>query len=214
MPHDLRLELIRGVQALSLASPDMKSVAHQADLLLDYIALLTKWNTAYNLTAVREPRAMIGYHLLDSLSVLPHVTGQHIIDVGTGPGLPGIPLAIACPERQFMLLDSNGKKTRFCLQAAGELGLTNVAVTRLRVEHYRPSQTFDTVISRAFATLGDFVSGAGHLVSVPGRMLAMKGALSHTETAAMPAGFRIDATYALQVPCVDGDRNLVEITPI
>jgi 16S rRNA (guanine527-N7)-methyltransferase len=187
--------------------------AARRERLMRYLALLEKWNRAYNLTALRTVSAMVGPHLLDSLSVLPHVRGTRVLDVGSGAGLPGVPLAVLCPEWAFVLLDANGKKTRFCVQAAGELGLGNVAVERARVEDYRPTAPFDTVVSRAFADIGRFVARAGHLVASGGRLLAMKGRLAQSEINGLPAGFRIAAIRPVTVPEVDAERNIVEIQP-
>lgn len=188
--------------------------AAQCDRLLAYLELLDKWNRAYNLTAVRDRGAMLGYHLLDSLSALQSLHGSRVLDIGSGAGLPGIPLAIVCPGRRFVLLDSNGKKTRFCVQAVGELGLGNVAVERSRIEDYRPAQPFDTVISRAFAELNAFVVATGRLVAPGGRLLAMKGRLPDREIAALPDGFRVAHVERLAVPEVSAERSLVQIEPI
>lgn len=147
----------------------------QRALLLAYLGLLVKWNRAYNLTAVRDPRQMVARHLLDSLAVLPHVEGGRIADIGAGAGLPGIPLAIALPQRQFVLLDSNGKKTRFLNQVRLDLALDNVLVVQSRAEAYRPASPFDTLVSRAFAPLVDYWRWCRHLVAPGGVMLAMKG---------------------------------------
>ncbi|HEY0635260.1 MAG TPA: 16S rRNA (guanine(527)-N(7))-methyltransferase RsmG, partial [Gammaproteobacteria bacterium] len=179
-PDQLRERLDSGCAALGLQMPP-----ESIDRLLDYIALLTKWNQAYNLTAVRDPGEMVTRHLLDSLAVAPHLTGTRIIDVGTGAGLPGIPLAILFPDRHFVLLDSNGKKTRFLVQAKASLGLDNVTVVHSRVEEYRPLEPFDTVIARAFAALTEIVSLCEHLIATGGEVLAMKG--SATEAEAVPA---------------------------
>ncbi|HET6655185.1 MAG TPA: 16S rRNA (guanine(527)-N(7))-methyltransferase RsmG [Gammaproteobacteria bacterium] len=185
--------------------------AAHCERLLAYLTLLDKWNQAYNLTAVRERTAMVDYHLLDSLSALPSLHGTRVLDVGSGAGLPGIPLAIVCPERQFVLLDGNGKKTRFCVQAAGELALANITVERARVEDYRPGQPFDTVISRAFADIGRFAAAAGPLVAPGGRLVAMKGRLPEREIKGLPAGFRVNAIKPVEVPGVNAERHIVEI---
>ena len=166
---------------------------------LAYLELLIKWNKAYNLTAVRDPAQMVTRHLLDSLAVLPYINGSHVIDVGSGAGLPGIPLALMCPERQFTLLDSNNKKTRFMTQAVIELGLKNVVVKHCRVEQLA-EPPFDTVISRAFATIADMLTVAGHLAGTDGKYLAMKGVFPEEELAALPPGYHAEVVHTLQVP--------------
>src|SRR5512139_64999 len=204
-PAQQRERLTSGCAALGLALPPAST-----DRLLDYIALLAKWNQAYNLTAVRDPGEMVTRHLLDSLAVAPHLTGQRIIDVGTGAGLPGIPLAILFPERQFVLLDSNGKKTRFLVQAKASLGLDNVTVIHSRVEEYRPEEPFDTVIARPFAALTDILSLCRHLVAKEGAVLAMKGDASEAEL--VPEGFRLAGLIALNVPGLAHEkRHLIRV---
>ena len=184
----------------------------QRELLLQFVALLDKWNKVYNLTAVREPERMLDLHILDSLSVLPHLGDcADIIDVGTGGGLPGIPLAIANPALRVTMLDTVAKKTTFVRQAIGELGLKNADVVNARVEQYMPARKFSRVISRAFAELKDFASSAGHLCAEGGVMLAMKGVYPHDEIGRLPAGFVAEQTIALDVPGVEGQRHLVVI---
>ncbi|MEE4250792.1 MAG: 16S rRNA (guanine(527)-N(7))-methyltransferase RsmG [Alcanivoracaceae bacterium] len=196
--------LADGAQALGI---ELSSAQQQQ--LLDYVGLLNKWNKAYNLTAVREPAEMVVRHLLDSLSVLPHVQATEIIDVGTGPGIPGIPLAVALPSLQVTLLDSNGKKTRFARQAALELGLVNVEVVQARAEQYRNASP--QVISRAFASLPDMLDVAGHLLAPGGRMLAMKAALTDVEMAGVQAPWQAQR-IALKVPGLDERRQLIIVT--
>ena len=203
----LRHCLANGVANLGLDLDDRKR-----EQLLQYVVLLDKWNKVYNLTAVREPERMIGLHILDSLSVLSHLGAcANIIDVGTGGGLPGIPLAIANSNLRVTLLDTITKKTAFVQQAIGELGLKNAEVVTGRVENYVPRLKFDRVISRAFAELKDFVDGAGHLCTDAGAMLAMKGVYPHDEIGRLPSGFVADKIIALQVPGVEGQRHLVVI---
>ena len=184
----------------------------QREQMLQYVALLEKWNKVYNLTAVREPERMVDLHLLDSLSVLSHLSGfSNIIDVGTGGGLPGIPLAVANPGLRVTMLDTISKKTAFVRQAISELGLKNAEVITSRVENFVPAKKFDGVISRAFAELKDFVESAGHLCADGGALLAMKGVYPHDEIGRLPAGYVAAATVALNVPGVEGQRHLIVI---
>ncbi len=187
--------------------------SHQSDQLLQYLGLLQKWNNAYNLTAVRQPRDMVVRHLLDSLVVASHVTGQRCIDVGTGGGLPGIPLAIMLPDREFHLLDSNGKKTRFLFQVKTELGLDNITAHHARVEAYEPDHRFDMVLSRAFASLQDMVSGCRHLLSEQGHFLAMKGVVAEAELQAVASLCQLEASIPLHVPGLDEQRHLIKLVP-
>lgn len=177
--------------------------------LLAYCQLLAKWNRTYNLTSITRAEEMVSHHLLDSLAVLPHLPAGRVIDVGTGPGLPGIPLAIARPEQSFTLLDSNGKKTRFLVQAVGELGLANVEVVNSRVEDYRPSELFDVVVSRAFASLANMVNACAHLLEADGVFLAMKGKYPQAEIEEIPPGFQILGSTDLEVPGLDAQRHLL-----
>lgn len=206
MAGDWHAHLRRGVLALD---PELSDAA-QAQLA-QYVTLLARWNKTYNLTAVRDEMAMVPRHILDSLVVRPYLHGVCVLDIGTGAGLPGIPLAITEPERTFTLLDSNGKKTRFCLQAASELELANIEVVRERVEDYRPAQGFDTVISRAFSDISAFVAVAQPLLAAGGRILAMKGAFPHAELASLPANVQVRAVHPLAVPGLDAERHLVEL---
>lgn len=178
--------------------------------LMSYIALLVKWNAAYNLTAVREPAAMVSQHLLDSLSVLPHLpleehSDARVADVGSGGGLPGIPLALARPRWRVALIEANQKKAAFLRQAKIELGLENVEVHETRVEKLLPAERFALVISRAFSDLGEFVSSCRHLLDAGGWFAAMKGKYPESELAAVP-GARV---VALRVPFLDAERHLV-----
>lgn len=182
--------------------------------LLDYVALLQKWNRVYNLTAVRDPQKMLTQHLLDSLAVLPHISGNRVIDVGTGPGLPGIPLALANPGLAVTLLDSNHKKTTFLRQACLELGLTNTMVVCERVEAWRPEEKYDVVISRAFSDLAEFAGLALHLCKDGGAMLAMKGVYPHEELTRLPASTALLGVVSLKVPGLDAERHLVVLQPV
>lgn len=196
--------LSKGLARLEL---DLADTAQQQ--LLDYLALLQKWNKVYNLISRKESDNLVVRHLLDSLVVLPYInSGSRIVDVGSGAGLPGIPLAIACPQCHFTLLDCNSKKARFRNQAVIELGLKNVTVVDARVEEYDPEQGFDGVISRAFATIADMLIVAGHLAAPGGRFLALKGVYPDQELAALPDNYRLDEVYPLDVPFLGAERHL------
>lgn len=182
-----------------------------APLLTRYVSLLVRWNQAFNLTAVRDPVEMVPRHILDSAVIAPFVTAGPVADVGTGAGLPGIVLAILQPKLEITLIDSNGKKTRFCRQAVNELGLENVAVIQSRVEDYRTNERFATVVSRAYSSLLDFVDSTRHLLAEGGKFLAMKGAYPHEELLALPEWVRVIAVHPLHVPGLDAERHLVEM---
>lgn len=207
--HALERQLDEGLSALGLALREERRGS-----LIDYLLELNRWNTAYNLTAVRDPVQMVNLHLLDCLSLHPWFegldAGHRTLDAGTGPGLPGIPLALTFPDHGFTLLDANGKKTRFLTQAVSLLGLDNVEVVKARSEDYRGVEPFDTVTSRAFAALPEIVSLTGHLMAPGGRILAMKGRRPEEELDALPAGWRAEVRR-LEVPGVDGERHLVEL---
>ncbi len=178
--------------------------------LVAYLRLIEKWNRVHNLTAVREPGKMVVLHLLDSLSVLPHVAGARtLVDVGSGAGLPGIPLAIARPDLAVTLLDASHKKATFLLQAKAELAIANVEVICERVEAWHPVSPFDIVVSRAFAELAEFVVQAGHLVAPDGAMLAMKGVNPFEEIARLPPTHRVENVVELRVPSLEAQRHLV-----
>ena len=177
--------------------------------LLQHIALLEKWTGVYNLTAVREQSKMIGHHLLDSLAVLPYIDANSLIDVGSGAGLPGIPLALARPEMQVTLLDSNHKKTTFLQQACIELKLDNVNVISERVEAFHPPIGFDAVISRAFTDLSEFTKLTRHLLKPDGAWLAMKGLHPYEELAQLAQEARVEQVIPLTIPGVDAKRHLI-----
>jgi 16S rRNA (guanine527-N7)-methyltransferase len=178
--------------------------------LAAHLELIAKWNRVHNLTAVRETAQMVVLHLLDSLSVLAHLEGANtIVDVGSGPGLPGIPIAIARPRAQVTLLDSSHKKCAFLQQAKTELALDNVTVVCDRVERWQPALKFDAVVSRAFSELADFVAQAQHLVAPGGRLIAMKGVYPFDEIARVPATHRVAQVVELRVPKLDAKRHLV-----
>ncbi|KIV65734.1 MULTISPECIES: 16S rRNA (guanine(527)-N(7))-methyltransferase RsmG [Pseudomonadaceae] len=199
-------ELTQGAATLGVALD-----ARQHELLMGYLALLIKWNKAYNLTAVRNPDEMVSRHLLDSLSVVPFVAerGNDWLDVGSGGGMPGVPLAILFPERRFTLLDSNGKKTRFLTQVKLELGLDNLGVVNARVEAFRPEQPFAGIVSRAFSALEDFANWTRHLGDRDTHWLAMKGLRPDDELARMPEDFKVEAEHTLAVPGCQGQRHLL-----
>jgi 16S rRNA (guanine527-N7)-methyltransferase len=197
--------LSEGVADLDLDVPSGARVK-----LLRYLALLQKWNKVINLTAVRNPSQMVVQHLLDSLTVLPHIAGRKsLVDVGSGAGLPGIPLALARPELRVTLLDSNGKKASFLRQAVLELGIEHAAVVCERVESWRPDERFEVVISRALAELQDFARMAGHLCVQGGVIVAMKGLYPYEELARLPPAFTVRTVIPITVPKLAADRHLV-----
>ena len=184
---------------------------HQKNQLVAYVDMLNKWNKAYNLTSVRDPNEMLIRHILDSIVVAPYLQGERFIDVGTGPGLPGIPLSIVRPECQFTLLDSLGKRVRFLRQVQHELKINNIEPVQSRVEAFPSEPPFDGVISRAFASLNDMVSWCKHLPAQEGRFYALKGLVPEDEIAQLPVGYVVESIVKLQVPQLDGERHLVII---
>lgn len=203
----LRQRLGAGLAALSLELPEAAIAT-----LLAYVGLLHRWNRTYNLSAVRDPAEMVTRHLLDSLAIAPLVRGATLADLGTGPGLPGIPLAIIAPQREVTLVDSNGKKTRFLRAAVRELGLKNVRVLESRVEAVEGR--FDCITARAFASLADMLGWGGHLLAPDGVWLALKGRFPQDELAGVPAGFHVDAVLPLAVPGLDAERHVVVIKQV
>ncbi|EPJ81954.1 MULTISPECIES: 16S rRNA (guanine(527)-N(7))-methyltransferase RsmG [Pseudomonas] len=197
-------ELSRGAQQLGVTLSE-----GQHNQLLAYLALLIKWNKAYNLTAVRNPDEMVSRHLLDSLSVVPFIEGPRWLDVGSGGGMPGIPLAILFPEMKVTVLDSNGKKTRFLTQVKLELKLDNLEVIHSRAESYQPAVPFTGIVSRAFSSLEDFTGWTRHMGDTDTRWLAMKGLHPADELVALPADFYLDSAQALTVPGCQGQRHLL-----
>ena len=183
----------------------------QAAQLLRLLDELDDWNQRMNLTAIKERGAQITKHLLDSLSVQPFLQGERVLDVGTGAGFPGLPLAIVNPSRQFMLLDSTAKKLKFIEHVSRSLELPNVQTVHTRAENFRPAQRFDIVLSRAVGPVEQFVKWAGHLVVGGGRLLAMKGRHPEAELAKLPSGWKLAAVHRLNVPALDEERHLVEI---
>lgn len=199
----LQTTLEQGIDALGLMLP-----ADAVPRLLDYLALLERWNAAYNLTAIRDPAEMVIRHLLDSLAILPHLKGETLADLGTGPGLPGIPLAIAAPGRQVLLVDSNGKKVRFLREAIRALKLEGVRAVQSRVEDVEGQ--FDCITARAFASLADMLTWGGHLLAPGGIWLAMKGKTPDDEFAGVPPEFAVQGVRTLAVPGLgSAERHLV-----
>lgn len=182
--------------------------AMQEVRLLDYLALIAKWNRTYNLTAIHEPERMLTHHLLDSLSILPSVTAGPLLDVGSGAGLPGIPLAIARRDLKLTLLDSSQKRCGFMQQAAIELKLGNVTVVHARAEDFQPAEKYPQIVSRAFSDLSDFVKATRHLIAEGGEWLAMKGLYPHEEIAQLN-GARVKRDVKLHVPGLEADRHLI-----
>jgi len=204
LPAEVRPELERGLAALSLD-------AALAEPLLAYLALLHRWNGTYNLTAIRDPRQMVTVHLLDSLSMAGHVATGRLADLGTGPGLPGIPLAIAHPGLQVTLVESNGKKARFLREALRQLGLGNARVAESRAEAVPDAGAFDLLTARALDRLAGILEVGGHLLAPAGKLLAMKGVHPADEIAELPAGWAALAVHRLTVPGLAGERHLVEV---
>lgn len=200
----LAAQLAGGVAELGIALPPGAETR-----LLEYLALLHKWNRIYSLTAVRETSRMVSQHLLDCLAVAAHLKADTILDVGSGPGLPGIPLAVAAPRAQVTLLESSQKKSAFLQQAKLELELDNVAVVCERVETWRPGRTFEIVISRAFSDLAEFVNLAGRHAAPGGRLAAMKGIYPHEEITQLPAGWALESAVPLNVPGLRARRHLL-----
>lgn len=186
----------------------------QLQQLAQYLHLLQRWNQVYNLTAVRDPAQMLPVHLWDSLSIAPFIQQERCLDVGSGAGLPGIPLAIVQADHQFTLLDTNGKKTRFIQQAALELGLKNITVVQARVEQWRSEQAFPAIVSRAFASLADFVTFTALHLQADGVLYAMKGRVPNDELAELPQGWQLTRTHRLHVPSLDAERHLLELQRI
>jgi 16S rRNA (guanine527-N7)-methyltransferase len=209
----LHSQLAAGIAALGLALPEDAEAK-----LLAYLALLDKWNRVYNLTAVRDAERMVSHHVLDSLAAVPFFQAGRpdsvrVLDVGSGGGLPGIPLAIARPALQVTLIDSIAKKTAFLLQAKAELGLANLNVITSRVEDFRPASGFDIITSRAFSDLKEFVTLTRHLLKPGGHWLAMKGLMPHEEIASLPGWVKVSANHALVIPGLGASRHLIILEP-
>lgn len=201
---ELESDLRAGLLCLGVEPRDTVIAA-----LLRFVDLLMRWNRAFNLTGDRDPADLLTRHILDSLTIKPFLRGVSVLDVGTGAGLPGLPLALTEPERHFTLLDSRGKKLRFVRHAVGELSLENVTMVQARVEEYDPADRFDTVLCRAFTSVPDFVRRCGGLVAPGGRLLAMKGRLPAGELGDLPVGWRNPEVNTLMVPGLDAQRHVV-----
>jgi 16S rRNA (guanine527-N7)-methyltransferase len=198
-----------GIEALALQSPDSL-----VPKLLQYIQLLIKWNKAINLTAISDPERIITHHLLDSLAIAPYLKGSYVLDVGTGAGLPGIPLALAFPDYQFVLLDSQGKKIRFLTQVISELDLKNVSAVQARAENYTSTQCFDTILTRAVGSINDMISTTQHLVCSDGQLLLMKGRYPEAELAEVNRSDKEITIYPISVPQLDEQRHVVQVISI
>jgi 16S rRNA (guanine527-N7)-methyltransferase len=197
-----------------LAKLGLELAPAQLAALTTLVAELADWNTRMNLTAITEPAEVVDKHLLDSLAVLPWLRGHSVADVGSGAGFPGLPLAVADPERRYTLIESTGKKVKFLRHAVDRLELPNVDVLLGRAEALKPSQPFDSVISRALGPLSDFVRVAGHLAGRRGRLLAMKGKVPTEELKALPPGWKALAVHPVRVPGLDAERCLVELARV
>lgn len=208
--EQLQTQLAAGIDDLGLELAE-----GTIDRLLQYLEQLHKWNKAINLSGIRDPELMLTHHLLDSLALLAHIDAGVVADVGTGAGLPGIPLAICLPGTRFLLIDSSSKKTRFLFQTVTLLGLRNVEVVHSRVEDYAPNPAADIVTSRAYASLADFVQSCRHLLryGAGARLLAMKGRMPDAEIAAIPDDFYLHASHALNVPGLDAARCVLDLRP-
>lgn len=207
MSQDYQQQLEQGLSELALELSPI-----QIARLLAYHQMLVKWNKAYNLTSVRDPSQMIARHLLDSLSIVPFIKPTNLLDVGTGPGLPGMIIALIYPELPVYMLDSNGKKTRFLNQVKMELGVANANIVHHRLESWEPGQDFNQITSRAFATLSDMVGFSRHLLADKGRFIAMKGQNPVDELAQLPSDINVIAITSLKVPRNDGERHMVELS--
>lgn len=206
MEVGIEARLAAGVKTLGLALEPA-----QVEAMLAFVEELADWNTRMNLTAIKDPAEVVDKHLLDSLAVMPHLKGLSVADIGTGAGFPGLPLAIADLDRHYTLVESTGKKAEFVRHAVAMLRLPNVEVVQGRAEALKPSQLFDSVISRALGPLADFVRVAGHLAARGGRLLAMKGRVPEVELKTLPSGWKALVVHPIRVPGLDAERCLVEL---
>jgi len=205
---DLKQQLQTGLVQMGISiAPSVQAQ------LLEYLQHLHKWNKIHNLTAVRDPGKMVARHLLDSLSLLPYIKGNRVLDVGTGAGLPGLPLALAMPDKKFTLLDSNLKKTQFLVQTCAALGTENTEIIQNRIEKFQPDEKFDTLVSRAFASLGDLVQATAHLSHGKICWLAMKGRYPKEEIEALPGNVQVESVINLSVPDTEGERRVIVLHP-
>jgi len=207
------MDLLQQLQKM-LALTELEVTDYQQNQLVQLVELLNKWNKAYNLTSVRDPSQMLVKHIMDSIVVSPYLQGNRLIDVGTGPGLPGLPLAILNPDKKFVLLDSLGKRLSFIRQAVLALGLKNVEFIQSRVEEYQPEEKFDVVLSRAFASLQDMLFWCKHLPKETGLFLALKGQFPKQEIAQLDKTFEFIESISLHVPNLEGERCLVKVKRI
>jgi 16S rRNA (guanine527-N7)-methyltransferase len=208
--HSLESELLSVLKS-SIKNSKLVVTEEQQLQLIRYVLMMHKWNKAYNLTSVRDPQQMVIKHIVDSIVVAPYLDKIHYIAVGTGPGLPGIHLSIMCPDKQFILLDSLGKRVRFMKQVAYELKIDNIEPVQSRVEDFVPNVKIDGVLSRAFASLKDMLHWCQHLVDSQGVFLALKGQLSADEMECLPLEFILQETIKLDVPGLEGERHIVKI---
>lgn len=205
--ENLRPVLESGLDALCI-----KLTKEQQDMIINYLIILSKWNSVYNLTAIRDPKEMMTHHVLDSLSAVPAFTeAQNVLDVGSGGGLPGMILAICYPDKKISMIDTVSKKTAFLNQAKAELGLNNVTVYSARVESLQVNQPFDVITSRAFSELNNFVNWSQHLLAEGGRFIAMKGVHPQGEMERLPEGWEVKEVRPLTVPGLDAERHLIFI---